>query len=316
LDVKTIVPMPTSRFTGNHVRATGSDEPVTLRWCNPGLIVYKAVREQDRDLFLCTARDQGKIDAFLKPKLYRGIDIVDEYINRTVGPKIEAAISSMPLGTVLEKIIKNPAGRKLLEKARPGSSVILDQLDVKTLGDLAEEAVGTLGPAIRNVAMEFKRRLMDQVRSYLHDQMMTMLQQELNALCATVTVLTMEELLKKFRDNLPKYFGEAVGVLAPALAAQMATELLAEAAEGVLTVIAVACGIVFVVAAALELGAAALIAAAVDAVEVAIAAVIRAVAAAFASGGLTPLLGSNTDDQGAGGPAKPPGQTAAPSAQV
>ena len=214
LGVSTVVPMPTSRFTGKHVRATGSEEPVTLRWCSPGLIVFKAVREQDRDLFVCTTRDQGKIDAFLRPKLFRTFDVVDEFIDNNVGPKIEAAINSIPLGDILKRLVQSPEGKALVEKLLPGSSVLLDKIDVKTLGDLAEKALGQFAPAIRAIAMDFKRKLIDAVRQRLRDQLLNTLQQELNVLCATVTVLTFNELLQRLRDNMPKLFGEAVAEVA------------------------------------------------------------------------------------------------------
>lgn len=159
LGVDKFVEMPPSRYASSHIRAGVTDEPVTLRWCVPGLLAYRALRDQDRDLFVCTARDQGKVNAFLNGKLSRGWDVVDEDIDKTVGPKIEAAITSMPISDLVQKLLNNPTGRKLLKKALPGSSLILNSTDGRLVGKAAEELLKGSAPVIRAVAMDFKRKL-------------------------------------------------------------------------------------------------------------------------------------------------------------
>lgn len=276
LGVDTFVPMPPSRYPSSHIRAGATEEPVTLRWCVPGLLAYRALREQDRDLFVCTARDQGKVDAFLNGKLTRGWDVVDDYIDKTVGPKIEAAITSMPISDLVQRLLSNPAGRKMLEKALPGSSVILDSIDGKLVGKAAEELLKDFAPQIRAVALDFKRKLIDRVRQAMRDKMHDLLQTELNALCATATVLTMAEILAKLKENMPKLFMDEVAVLVPVIAAEMLKELLAEAALALLEAIALICGIIVGLIAA-YLAAAALAAIEVGAlIEAGIAAAIRA----------------------------------------
>lgn len=245
LGIKEFVEMPPSRYPSSHIRAGGADEPVTLRWCMPGLLAYRALRDQDRDLFVCTARDQGKVDAFLNGKLSRGWAVVDEYIDKTIGPKIEAAITSMPISDLVPKLLSNPAGRKMLEKAIPGSSLILDGIDGKLVGRAAEELLKSVAPTIRRVAMEFKSRLIDRVRQEIRNRMLETLQAELNALCATATVLTMAEILDRLKNKMPKLFTDEAAVLAPAIATQMLGVMLAEAALPILEAIAIICGVIF-----------------------------------------------------------------------
>ena len=298
LGVKRLVPMPPSRYPSSHIRAGAADEPVTLRWCVPGLLAYRALRDQDRDLFVCTARDQGKVDAFLNGKLTRGWDVVDNYIDNTVGPKIEAAITSMSISDLVQKLLSNPAGKKLLEKALPGSSILLDGIDGKLVGEAADALLKDFAVQIRAVAMDFKRKLIDQARQAMRDKMHDLLQAELNALCATATVLTMAEILAKLNEKMPKLFMDEVAVLVPVIATAMLKELLAEAALALVEAIALLCGVILGLIAA-YLAAAALAAIEVGAmIEAGIAAAIRAMVAllpSFAAASAVPPPAAQTE---------------------
>lgn len=85
--------MPTSRFTPSQLQ-TASGTPVNVGWCEPGVIVYKAVKNSDQETFLCGAiSDKGAVDRFLDRVTVPAEAAVDRYLDQTITPIIDRAIA-------------------------------------------------------------------------------------------------------------------------------------------------------------------------------------------------------------------------------
>jgi len=180
--------MPTSRFTPSQLQ-THSGTPVNVGWCEPGVIVYKAVKKSDEETFLCGAiSDKGAVDRFLDRVIGQAETAVDRYIHQTITPIIDKALQDSLKGACLN------VPQDLIEK-------LISQIETKAL---------------------------DMLRKEMKAQLRQALQTALNALCvgaAAKTAISIKDLLEK----LDKEMGELVLVPALTQIGQELAHMIAEA---------------------------------------------------------------------------------------
>ena len=157
--------MPTSRFTPRDV--TIDQTPVSVGWCEPGVIVYKPKRKSNNEeTFLCGAiSDRGVIDKFLDRAMDKAEQSVDKYLDGTIDRMIDEAIQK----------------------------------------ELTDRHLGITADAVRIVISSLKARLMARLRQAMKAQLRKYLQESLVRLCATAAakgVVSLQDLLKKLEREM------------------------------------------------------------------------------------------------------------------
>jgi hypothetical protein len=209
--------MPEGRFTPTSPVYVGS-EPVSVSWCRDGLIMYKAVRDRDPEVFLCRYKsDQGKVDQFLNRILTRCQGEADRYFNEVIDPALTRAIQSMSIRQVVQALVR--FGRAELQEflAKSGglpSNLILEQLSEEQIADylsgwLEKNIKDETIKALRKMALIVKERLLDKVREQMKIKMREFIQESLDKLCVGVLV-TSAALLNQFTKDLMRYFGRTL----------------------------------------------------------------------------------------------------------
>ncbi len=207
--------MPVGRFA---LRSplTVKGEPVSLAWCTPGFLVFKAIRDQDPDITLCSAPAPA-LDQFIDRAVDGALTEVDNYLDQIIDPVWSSHIDSVPLRDLLHEIVNQPGLR-----GNPFFDQLLDRVD--------DEFLNQSERLIRDTAQRLKAHLLNRIRQHMHSMIRQYLERSFAALCVTVSAVALATLLEKFRQDLPSYFGEAVQVVVP----QVAHELL----EAALTLVA------------------------------------------------------------------------------
>jgi hypothetical protein len=180
--------MPTNRFIPPRDLATATT-PVVVGWCEPGVIVYKAISKDRDETFLCSSiSDKGAVDQFLEKAIGQAEASVDRYIDQAVN-------------SVLEKVAE------ALNNTSQGRIPV----------DLFQKIISSI--KARFLAM-LRREMKKRLREYL--------QTALNELCAEAAVrtfITLKDLLKKLEKEMQVRI--LVPVLVP-VATQLSNEIVKE----------------------------------------------------------------------------------------
>lgn len=235
--VSSVTTMPTTRFQPTTPTRI-SNTPVSLGWCRDGLITFKAVGDQDQDVFVCTARDQGRTDRFIDHLLIRGQDRLNQVLSAATARLKEQALKK-PIREAIRELLHNPAVRTKLG-VLVGSPTLVDALPEEALINLVDMAITNFEPLIRAAVLDFVDRLMTQVRLKLREQLRSALQDALNALCATAAALTASEVLDRLEEELRRRFSQVAIGLVP----MVVNAMLADAALEALKAVAIAAAIV------------------------------------------------------------------------
>jgi Domain of unknown function (DUF4157) len=247
---------PGTRYTPTSPLPVGNRQ-VSVGWCEPGVIVYKAAAEEDRELFLCSAvSDQRQVDQFLDRILGRAEAQVDQFIDRTIDPAISRAIQRMTIRDGLRLLYRH--GRETLrtylqEQLGTAGALLVEELPEEAtvevaarwldeqVGAAVQEQLRTLATAVKN---DLVRRVRERIKRELHNR----LQQSLNELCAAAAVgvsITAAQLLRKLAEDLARIFGEVAVEVAREWAAEVAREVAITVVYALLIAIAVVLIILF-----------------------------------------------------------------------
>jgi len=219
----------------------------------PGIIAYYDEMDPKgvQDLFVCGTSDQGLIDKFLDNVLDRAQGVVDNYINQAIDAVVTKAINTLSIRQAVNLLYKYAREELLKEMGVIGKlpKGLADEIIVDMIAHAIEAQLkGATEQALRNIVMTIKNRILDNLRKRLKAQLRTFLQESLTALCALaaegLVTVTAAELLKKLRENMPKY-------LVPALIAaieEVIGEILIELTKEVATVLLYVLGAVAAVA--------------------------------------------------------------------
>jgi len=246
--------MSPGRFSPTTPTFVGS-EPVTISWCEPGVIVYKAIRDRDPAVFVCATSDQGKIDDFLDRILGRAQAQVNRYIDTVLNRAISAAIRGLTVRQLINTLYRY--GRDALRQfvaSQFGETVAAaifllpaDQI-VDAIALRIEQALGTqVEQLIRTMAEFVKTTLLNSIRQQIQANLRNLLAETLTALCVGAAVITAQQILDLFLRNLPRLAANAlVQVLQTQL--QQIMQALQQAANTILMILlAIAIVIVAVV---------------------------------------------------------------------
>lgn len=233
--------MKSSRFTPNSPLMIGK-EPVTVKWCGPGVIGYKAIRDQDPEVFLCEAlSDKGRVDRFLDQALGRGQQQIDAYINSVLDPLLTKAIDGLTLRKAVNWLYQ-ASKAKVLANAGLSADALKGLDDEAIVDKIAASLDGQLkGVALvelKSILMGLKAEFLNRLRKKLQEMLRNALQEGLNALCATATVLTVEMLMKWLKENFKKFLDLAVPEVIQGLVTDMLIEFAKGAAIGLLAAVA------------------------------------------------------------------------------
>jgi hypothetical protein len=254
------LPMPTSRFTPISPIPVGGQR-ITAGWCEPGILVYKAMQDPDAETFLCgSLSDKGAVDRFLSKALDRGQAEIDRYIDQTLDPAITKVVQKLTIREgvhLLDKALKNLLKKYLVKTYGPAAGALMEavseEMIVDQLGQYLQETFqGEAEVFLRRMAMDLKSRLLSALRKKLQSQVRGYLQESLNTLCAAAAVgaaISIRDLLKKLQSDLPTLMVPVLVGVATELARELIGEMLKEVGKALLGAIA----IVAVVAAAIFL---------------------------------------------------------------
>ncbi len=273
--VTSVRAMRSSRFPPESPqRIAGS--AVSLAWCRDGVMSFKAIGDQDRDVFVCGVSDQGRIDAFLDRLMDPAQAEVERFISNQIEARASAAINRVTLRQAIQMLLRSPEARRLV----PGA--------VNLAGDQAmmlalETALQPIEAQIRAIARSFLRRLVAELRRRIQAQVRALLQQSITALCVTTAELTRREIMDAFRRRMQQMTMTLIPVVAAVVASQMLAELLALIGEALLEAlkyIAIAVAIVVALIALWEVAAAI---AAIEGIGAALVSIGTAIARVLAS---------------------------------
>jgi hypothetical protein len=267
--------MPTSRFIPTSPLRVETKH-VSVMWCGPGIVVYKAVEHPD--VFVCRfLRDKGRVDMFLERITGRAQGEVDRYIDSIIEPGISGAINRLSLRQAIRLLYRNgrAALREYVARRAGGGAAGKAVADAMTHGlpeDAAVERAARwleeqLGPraeqTLKDLAQRFKSALLFHVRRRLKANARQMLQDALSAACAAAFSVSVAMLLRWLWQNMARYFLEAVIKLAEAAAREIVKEIVTALLVLVLAVLAVVAIIFFLpeIVAAVAAAASALVAA-------------------------------------------------------
>ena len=272
LGVRSVRMMPTSRFAPTSPLPVGGQQ-VSVTWCGPGLLVYKAIRHPD--VFLCSEMsDRGRVDTFLERALSQAQGTVDRYIDQVMDPAITRAIQTLSLRQainwlwrygrqaladyVAQRVGGGAGGRAVAQsvvQSLPGDQVV-DAIANWIQQQVGEQAVQEL----RNLAQTVKSQVLNGVRRRLQADLRNMLQESLTAVCAGAATVTIAMLLRQLARDMARFFGRKLGevIVETVNAAVRAIQrALVYALLAVLAVVAVVLIIVFLPEILAALGAAA-----------------------------------------------------------
>jgi hypothetical protein len=77
-----VTDMPTSRYTPSPRPTEIDGRQVMLAWCRPGVIVFKTLDVDNKDLHYCGISDKGRTDQFIDGMLTQGEDMVAKALAR------------------------------------------------------------------------------------------------------------------------------------------------------------------------------------------------------------------------------------------
>ncbi len=230
--IRSVRAMRTSRLVPETPQRIGGTV-VSLAWCRDGVLSFKAIGDQDQDVFVCGANDQGRIDAFLNRLIDPAQAEVERYISREIEARAAKQLEGMSVRDMLQKIIGIPQIRRLLPLADlpVGEEQLLD-LAAKQLEPLAAE--------IRAIAQSFLHRVVTELRRRVQAQVRTLLQESMTALCVKAAEMTARELLDEFNKRMRQFTLTLIPVVIEAVAMEMLKEAMIEAVKA----FAIALGIV------------------------------------------------------------------------
>ena len=80
--IMSVRPMPTERYTPPPGPVDVDGQDVMLSWCRPGVMVFKPIDTENRDLLYCGISDEERTDAFIERLLGQAEDIVAQALRR------------------------------------------------------------------------------------------------------------------------------------------------------------------------------------------------------------------------------------------
>jgi hypothetical protein len=231
-----------------------SGRQIEVRWCGPGVILYRGLTANETDVIACGTSDRGATDRFLDRALGQAEHSVDSYITTKIDTVVSGAIQSMSLRegvnllwrhgrTHLSALLQNQLGL--------AAGTLLDQLPadqaVDTIAAWLEHQLGPSAEAtLRGVIRQVKTDLLSRVKEAVKRNLRQYLQDSLNALCATsaaAATISIANLLDKLRQDLGKLIADA----AAEVVRQWAREVLLELAKTVLIAVLVVIAVIVIV---------------------------------------------------------------------
>lgn len=223
--------MPMSRLPLAPTR-TIKDRQVALAWCRDGVIMFKSVNEEAQDVLLCGVSDQGRIDAFLNRAMDPAQAAVERYIQQEIEAPVIRKLGSLSLRDILRRALASPQVRRVLPLGNvPGGDEVLVQLLVEKLEPFEGEIRMVVDSFVHRVITELRKRVQMQIRNLLQDSMA--------ALCVKATQMTLAELQKEFEKRMRQLTIQLVPVVIEAVATEIISELLVEAAKALAAAVAI-----------------------------------------------------------------------------
>lgn len=252
--------MPTSRFVpASPQRIAGV--PVSVSWCRDGVITYKAIGDRDPDIFVCATSDQGRINAFIDRMVDPAHARLEQFISREIEGRAAREVGQRTLNDIVRRIMHIPAVRRFVP---PG-------LSEDAIARLIVQQLQPYEGFIRAKAAELVQRTVAELRRALQAEVRNVLQNSLNALCATAASLTARELLNEFERRMRGLTIQLIPVAVATAARAMLAPLIQELAAIMLEALAYVAAAVVVVIAALLLWEVAAAIVAAGAIEAALA---------------------------------------------
>ena len=264
--------MPSSRYTPTSPLDVNGTQ-VSVTWCGPGLVVYKAV--QHPDVFLCRAlSDRGATDRYIERVLGQALGTVNRWIDSVLDPALTEMLRRLTIRQAIRMLYRS--GRAVLEAwiareagggaagraaARNLLAVLPEEQAVDRIAQWIEQQLGPQAERLlRTLAQTLKDTLLQQVRSWLQRNLRELVQDSLQAACAAAFSVSTVLLLRRLWQNMRRYGRRALGevIVASVLAFLHELERLL---RPVLIVLGIAAAAVFVfflpeILAALGIGAA------------------------------------------------------------
>jgi hypothetical protein len=210
---------------------------VSLAWCRDGVVSFKSIGDQDKDVFVCGVDDQGRIDAFLDRAMDPAQKATEGYIAQAIEGRATKALEGMSLRAMLQKMLKIPQLRRLLPVTGiPGGDDMLLDMAVKQLEPFEAE--------IRAVALSFLHRVIAELRQQVQAQIRKLLQDAMAALCVKTAEMSMRELRDAFEKRMREFTVTLIPVVAEMVAGQMIKEALVAAAEAVAMAVGIVIGLI------------------------------------------------------------------------
>jgi hypothetical protein len=144
--------MPTSRYTPPPQPVEIDGQQVLLSWCEPGVMVFRALDVDNEDLLYCGISDKGHTDAFIERMLGQA--------ESAIAKKIATRLALDTGAKVLIAPILHAIREKLREQIR------------WLLGEVVQAVCATaLELSAALVLREFKRRVVDKLLDKLIDML-------------------------------------------------------------------------------------------------------------------------------------------------
>ncbi len=279
--------MPVGRSTLRHVAV--DQRPVTLSWCAPGILVYKAVRDTD-NLIVCGVSSE-QLDRALNLALDPAQAAANRALSEGLDRSLDRVIDKMTIRDGINRLwrVAKPSVRRLLTRTQ-GFDVgpLLDALGsdaaVDQIGKWLEASLGSDAQAlIRSIAHGIKAELMQRVRAAVQRELRTLLQEAILAACAAALagVVTLEDVIRQFLERLRRRLGQIVAEEALVLARELARRMAEALAKGLAAALLVAIAAVVIIVFLPEILAALGIGEALAAIGSALVAMGEAIAAFF-----------------------------------
>ncbi|MEU0436413.1 DUF4157 domain-containing protein [Streptomyces sp. NPDC006290] len=212
---------------------------IEVGWCMPGVIGYRGLTAAETEIIACGAlRDRGAVDRFLDKALSAAQHEVDTYVDKKVDQLVTERIRNATIRDALRMLAKYGRDqlKVLAEKFLPGGGLLVEHLSTDELIDLLAPVLERyadqgIQQEVRRQLLGLKTRFLNEVKQHVKDRLRTLIEQELNTLCAAAAAtatISVAELLKRLSQDMGRVFGE----VAVEVARQWAVELLKQAAVG------------------------------------------------------------------------------------
>lgn len=214
-------------------------------------------KDKNSQIFLCSSlSDKGLTMDFVDKVLERAQGEVDRYFNEVLDRQMTEAINSMSVEEAVRLLYKfartqlleylkasrtptSPGGGDMLLSEAVRAALPEDNVVDFIAKQLQAQLKGMAEQTLRLLLLQLKNKIFGKVKTQIKAKLRDYLQESLNALCAGALTITAAQLLKKFFDDMKKFFGRELGDAVAELLREMLLEMGKAIAAPLLVIVAI-----------------------------------------------------------------------------